>query len=73
MVEKVEKKIRCWTSRWLSSGSKLILVQAVIQNIMVFWAHLFVIPKPILDKIRRVFMNFILNGKEDRGKIHLAR
>lgn len=73
MLEKVERKIRGWASKWLSSGGRFILVQAVIQNIMVYWAHIFTIPKKVLQNIRKIIMNFIWNGKEDRGKIHLAR
>ena len=30
MLEKVEKQIRGWTSKWLSSGGRFILVQVII-------------------------------------------
>ena len=49
------------------------MIQGVIQNIIVFWAHLYAIPKKILHDIRRVIMNFLWNGRKDSGKYHLAR
>lgn len=49
------------------------MVQEVIQNIMVYWVHSYAIPKNIMYNIRRVIVNFIWNGREDRGRYHLAR
>lgn len=48
MIEKVKKKIWGWSYKWLSKGGRLILVQAVLQQFMVYWAHLYAIPKKIL-------------------------
>lgn len=45
LVEKVKKKIKGWTFKWLSSGGRFILVQVVIQNIMVYWVHIYAIRK----------------------------
>lgn len=45
----------------------------MIQNIKVYWAHIYANPKKILEDIRKVIINFIWNGKEDRGRYHLVR
>ena len=49
------------------------MIQAVIHNIMVYWSHLYAISKKILQNIRKVFMNFMWNGRKDKGKYHLAK
>jgi hypothetical protein len=40
LLQKVEKKIGLWTSRWLSLGGKLVLVNSVLQNMLVYWLYL---------------------------------
>lgn len=57
MIEKAERRKRGWSTKWLSKGGRLTLVEAVLQQIMVFWAHLYVIPSKILKM--SVMINFL--------------
>jgi hypothetical protein len=40
LIEKVDKRINNWTSRWLSLGGRLVLVKVVLQSIPVYWFSL---------------------------------
>lgn len=49
------------------------MVKTILQQIMVYWAHLYVIPTKILNSIRSIMLNFLWSGRKDKGKMHLAR
>jgi len=38
IIQKIEKKIGCWSYRWLSLGGRLVLEKAVLQSIHVLLA-----------------------------------
>lgn len=47
-------------------------MQVVLQQLSVFWAHLFMIPKTIIGKIKIFLSNFIWNGRREDRKYHLV-
>ena len=36
ILQKIEKRIGCWSFRWLSLGGRLVLAKAVLQSILVY-------------------------------------
>jgi hypothetical protein len=54
LIAKLEKRLKCWSHRWLSRAGHLVLVKAVLEAILVYWMSLAWIPKGILEKVRRL-------------------
>lgn len=73
LIIKFRKRFNSCTAKWLSRGGRLILSKAVLQQIIVFWAHLFVFPKNVLKKIGQIMAKFIWGGRSDKKVIHLAK
>lgn len=51
----------------------MILVNVVLQQIIVYWAHLYMLPKYFLREIRKIMANFIWGGGREKRTIHLAK
>ena len=54
MVERFRGKINKWTNIWLTMGGRLIMIQAVLSQLLVYWGHLFFLPESIVDDINRI-------------------
>ena len=54
LLEKLEKKLKSWSFRWLSSIGKLILVKFVLEAIPIYWFSMAWIPKGTPNKIRNL-------------------
>jgi hypothetical protein len=50
IIEKLEKRLKSWSFRWLSREGRLILIKSVLEAILVYWMSLAWIPKGILEK-----------------------
>ena len=62
MVDRFREKINKWTHRWLKLGGRLIMIQAVLSQLILYWGHLFFIPEMIIDNINRIIAQFIWRG-----------
>jgi hypothetical protein len=51
IIQKIEKRIGCWSFRWLSLGGRLVLAKAVLQSIPVYWLSLVKIPATTMHRI----------------------
>jgi hypothetical protein len=51
IIQKIEKRIGCWSFRWLSLGGRLVLAKAVLQSIPVYWLSLVKIPATTMQKL----------------------
>jgi hypothetical protein len=69
----MEKKIGLWCNNWLSLGGRFILVKAVLESQSVFWMSMEVIPRTILNKIRKLMFDFLWSGNRDKHQFHLCR
>jgi hypothetical protein len=72
LLQKVEKKIGHWTSRWLSLGGRLVLVNSVLQNMLVYWLYLAKVPLKIINNISQIFSRFLWKGAKKPIGFHLA-
>jgi hypothetical protein len=59
LLEKFEKRIEHWCSRWLSLGGRFILIKTVLEIQHVYWMALEAIPVIVLNKIRKLIFNFL--------------
>jgi hypothetical protein len=58
LFDRVAAKLESWSSRYLSKGGRLILLNSVINSILVFYFSIFKAPKSIwkrLDTLRKLF------------------
>lgn len=72
LVNKVEKKISHWSFRWLSLGGRHTLCKSVLENESVYWLSLVVVPLSILQRIRKLLINFLWKGNTNTHHYHLA-
>ena len=72
-IQKIEGRIQCWTYKFLSRGGRLVLLKAVLQSILVYWATITYIPKGILQKLRKKFFSFLWSANRHSEGIPLAR
>jgi hypothetical protein len=54
LIAKLEKRLKCWSHRWLSRVGRLVLVKEFLEAIPIYWMSLAWIPKGILEKMRKL-------------------
>ncbi|XP_057251814.1 uncharacterized protein LOC130591883 [Beta vulgaris subsp. vulgaris] len=62
LVEKMTARVRCWSSRNISYQGRLVLVNAVLLSIQVYWAQMFVLPKKVIHEIQMVCRAYLWTG-----------
>eukprot|EP00253_Pinus_taeda_P017832 PITA_17832 len=73
LLERFYKKISGWKFKSLSLTGRLILTQAVLAQLAVYWAHIVFLPTSIINKMNRLSTNFLWGGKSNQSKIHLSK
>ncbi|XP_048492374.1 uncharacterized protein LOC125493253 [Beta vulgaris subsp. vulgaris] len=63
LVDRMLKRIMCWSSRHLSYAARTTLVNAVLMSIHTYWAQNFLLPKCVLLRINQVCRAFLWEGK----------
>jgi hypothetical protein len=51
ILEKLEKRLKVWSYRWLSRAWRMVLVKSALEAIPVYWMALAWIPKGELEKV----------------------
>jgi len=65
LLSKLEKRLKYWSSRWLSRAGRVILVKSVLETIPVYWLSMAWIPKGTLEKIRKLCFKFLWGGQKE--------
>jgi hypothetical protein len=65
LLEKLERRLKVWSFRWLSRAGRVTLEKSVLEAIPVYWMSLAWIPKGILEKARQICFRFIWAGTKD--------
>jgi len=73
LLEKFHNKLYNWAHRWLTLGGKYIMAQAVLQQLMVYWAHIYILPSHLVHKIKILMAHFIWGGLDSRHRYHLMK
>lgn len=68
----MEYRISQWSYRLLSIGGKLTLVKAVLTSIPVYWFSLLLVPKKIINMMRKLLFNFLWTGSLSSGGLVMA-
>jgi hypothetical protein len=61
-----------WTSRWISLGGKLVLVNSILQNMSVYWIYLAKVPLNIINNISQIVSRFLWKGSKKPTGFHLG-
>lgn len=64
LVEKVRKRMKSWTGRFLSHAGRLQLIKSVITSLTNFWMQAFRLPSSCLKDIERLCSAFLWSGPE---------
>jgi hypothetical protein len=72
IVEKFEKRISHWCSRWLSLGGRLVLIKYMLESQPIYWLTLASLPSTIQTKIRQRIFIFLWSGGWNKKSIHLC-
>lgn len=73
LIDRFYNKISCWEIWFLSLASRFILVQAVLSQLAIYWAHLFLLPASITKKMNSLAANFLWGVSSYQSKIHWVK
>ena len=71
LLSRIEKGVNFWCNHWISRGGRLVLIKSILEDILVYWHLLDHIPNGILDRIRKVYFNYLWKGSCDYKGSHL--
>lgn len=66
LITKVEKRITCWSFRYLSRAGRFTLIKFVLEATPVFWMALAWIPRNILSKLKQLCSRYLWDGNKDK-------
>ena len=72
LLNKLQRKIEGWTSRWISLGGQLTVSIIVLQSVSVYWFLVMHILVRVFTNICRTLFNYLWNGKALKIKFHLT-
>ena len=64
LVEKLRKRMKSWTGRFLSYGGRLQLISSVITSMANFWLSAFRLPSSCLKEIESLCSAFLWSGPD---------
>jgi len=73
LLERFYKKISGWEFKTLSLAGRFILTQALLAQLVVYWAHIFFLPVSIINEMNRLSTNFLWGKNSNQSKIHLSK
>ncbi|XP_074315706.1 uncharacterized protein LOC141651914 [Silene latifolia] len=62
VVDKIVARIRGWGAKHLSYAGRLVLVKAVLTQLHVYWARIFLLPKRVIHKVESICRNYLWAG-----------
>lgn len=66
LLEKILQKVHSWSSKLLSYGGRLQLINAVLFSIQVYWCSTFILPFKMLSKFESTLKAFFWTGSDLR-------
>jgi len=69
IVNLIKARLSGWNSRFLSFGSRLVLLKSVLTSLPVYALSFFKVPSGIISSVESLFNNFFGGGSEDHMKI----
>lgn len=73
ILDRYYKRISVWEYRCLSLAGRVILAQSVLNQLVVYWAHLYFLPTSIIQSMNKLTTNFIWGRQAGKTKYHLSK
>lgn len=71
-MERVERRLVGWKVKFLSIGGRIILIQAVLSNLPVYFMLLYRCPMSVVNRLEKLRRDFLWQGNESKKKYHLV-
>ncbi|KAJ8426825.1 hypothetical protein Cgig2_022606 [Carnegiea gigantea] len=73
LLEKITTRVKTWASRNLSFVGRAVLINNVLFGMLTNWASIFILPSQVIDKLSRIYRNYLWEGSADSRRIpHVA-
>lgn len=69
-MEKLERCLVSWKGRILFKGGKVILINNVLSNLLVYYMSFFCMPKTVVSKLEKLRRNFLWNSFNNGRKLN---
>ncbi|KAK1300975.1 hypothetical protein QJS10_CPB13g01246 [Acorus calamus] len=74
LIERFEKRLEGWSGIFLSLGGRLVLLQAILSNLPIFFLSLFKLLLGVRNRLEVIRRRFLWNGaKEVQNRVHLVK
>lgn len=70
LLERIRRKISHWKCHQLSKGGRIVLLQSVLLSMPIYLLSVLTPPATVLQRLNRIFCNFLWGAKEDGEKHH---
>lgn len=70
VIQHVRNGVQQWSSKFLSSGGKEILIKACAQAILTFTMNYFLLPKNIIHELDKIILGYWWDDKGTKREIH---
>ncbi|WOH04087.1 hypothetical protein DCAR_0623493 [Daucus carota subsp. sativus] len=68
LVSKVRKKLADWKSKTVSTAGRVILLQAVLDSLPIYWFNMFLMPRAVENQLEKIRRRFFWGTKEISGQ-----
>ena len=71
--ERLEKRLSSWKGKLLSVGGRLVLINSVLSNMVLYMLSFFKVPKGVLTRLDYFRSRFFWQGDNEKKKYRLAK
>lgn len=71
VVERLEQRLAYWKAKYLSSGSRISLIQSALADLPIYFMSIFKCPASIIKHLEKLRRDFLWQGPSDK-KFHLV-
>lgn len=71
VVERLEQRLASWKAKYLSSGSRISLIQSALADLPIYFMSIFKCPASIIKHLEKLRRDFLWQGPSDK-KFHLV-
>ena len=73
MEERLQKRLSSWKGKLLSVGGRLVLINSVLTNMVLYMISFFQLPKGVLHRLDYFRSRFFWQGDSEKKKYRLAK
>ncbi|KAL9689526.1 hypothetical protein QQ045_009912 [Rhodiola kirilowii] len=72
LIDRMTARLDSWSNKFLSRAGRKVLVSAVLQAMVFFWAWVCLLPKTVIHSVNSICARFLRKGSSDRRGGHLV-